>query len=81
MHILLYVANQRRMGSVVMLRIVEDDSPPIPEGLSDSPVTLLKEYFYKVPEERPSAKKLSQYEWLKGSLNKVGGHDAINLGS
>src|SRR6266851_6128408 len=78
-HILFYVANQRKMQSVVMLRILEDDSPPIPEGLSDSLVTFLKECFYKVPEQRPSAKKLSQYEWLKGSLNKVGGHDAINL--
>ncbi|KAH9991816.1 kinase-like domain-containing protein [Russula vinacea] len=55
----------------VMFRIVEDDGPPIPEGLSDSLVTFLKECYHKDPAQRPSAKELSQHEWLDQSLSKV----------
>jgi serine/threonine protein kinase len=54
-----------------MVRIVEDDGPPIPEGLSDPLVAFLKECFHKTPAQRPSAKELSQHEWLNRGLNKV----------
>jgi serine/threonine protein kinase len=55
-----------------MTRIVlEDDSPPIPEGLSDSLVAFLNKCLRKAPEGRSSAKELSQHEWLNPHV--VGG--------
>lgn len=71
------VAKQNKLSSVVMSQIVEDVCPPIPEGLSDLLVTFLKVCFYKVPDQRPSAKKLSQHEWLTWSLSKVREHGSI----
>jgi serine/threonine protein kinase len=64
--------------SAVMFRIVEDDGPPIPEGLSDSLVAFLKECHHKDPAQRPSAKELSQHEWLDQSLSNVRVSDAVN---
>ncbi|KAF8494601.1 kinase-like domain-containing protein, partial [Russula emetica] len=56
----------------VMFRIVENDGPPIPEGLSDLLAAFLKDCFRKTPAQRPSADELSQYEWsLNWALNKV----------
>ncbi|KAI0275614.1 kinase-like domain-containing protein [Russula aff. rugulosa BPL654] len=54
----------------VMFRIIENDGPPIPEGLSDLLVAFLKECFHKTPVQRPSANELSQHEWLIWALNK-----------
>ena len=58
---------------VVMFRIVEDESPPIPERFSGPLVAFLKECFHKDPAMRPSAEKLFEHEWLKNhwGLNKV----------
>ena len=66
-----------------MLRIVENDGPPIPEGLSDLLVTFLKACFRKIPTERPSANELSQHEWLNGvpNINKVRECEASTAGS
>jgi serine/threonine protein kinase len=64
-----------------MFRIVEDDSLPIPERLSDLLVAFLKDCFRKVPSQRPSAKELSQYEWLNLNLNKVRESKPINIES
>jgi serine/threonine protein kinase len=61
--------------SVVMTLIVRDHVPRIPEGLSDSLGAFLKECFHKAPAQRPSAKKLSQHEWLNWSLSKVRGSE------
>ncbi|KAF8494599.1 kinase-like domain-containing protein [Russula emetica] len=56
----------------VMFRVVENDGPPIPEGLSDLLVAFLKDSFHKTPAQRPSANELSQHEWLLNwTLNKV----------
>jgi serine/threonine protein kinase len=54
-----------------MFRIVEDDRPPIPESISDPLDAFLKECLHRAPAWRPSAKELSQHEWLDSSLNKV----------
>lgn len=54
----------------VMFRIVENDGPPIPEGLSDLLVAFLKDCFHKTPAQRPSAHELSQHEWLNCALIK-----------
>lgn len=59
----------------MMFRIVEDDSPPIPEHFSEPLVAFLKECFHKDPAKRPSAEELFEHEWLKNhwGLNKVRG--------
>ncbi|KAH9166008.1 hypothetical protein EDB89DRAFT_2076255 [Lactarius sanguifluus] len=56
----------------VMFRIVEDESPPIPERFSGPLVAFLKECFHKDPLMRPSAEQLFEHEWLKNhwGLNK-----------
>jgi serine/threonine protein kinase len=54
-----------------MRSIVMDDLPPIPEDLSVSLAAFLRKCFHKTPEWRPSAKELSQHEWLNRSLSKV----------
>jgi len=58
---------------IVMRSIVMDDLPPIPEDLSVSLAAFLRKCFHKTPEWRPSAKELSQHEWLNRSLSKVRG--------
>jgi serine/threonine protein kinase len=58
-----------------MTLIVRNDVPHIPEGISDSLGAFLKECFHKVPARRPSAKELSQHEWLNWSLSKVWGNE------
>ncbi|KAI9431392.1 kinase-like domain-containing protein [Lactarius indigo] len=56
----------------VMFRIVEDESPPIPEHFSGPLVAFLKECFHKDPSMRSSAEQLFEHEWLKNhwGLNK-----------
>ncbi|KAI9431376.1 kinase-like protein [Lactarius indigo] len=56
----------------VMFRIVEDESPPIPERFSGPLVAFLKGCFHKDPSMRPSAEQLFEHEWLKNhwGLNK-----------
>ncbi|KAF8261926.1 kinase-like domain-containing protein [Lactarius quietus] len=49
----------------VMLRIVEDESPPIPERFSGPLLDFLKECFHKDPAIRPSAEQPFEHEWLK----------------
>ncbi|KAH9028035.1 hypothetical protein EDB83DRAFT_2319588 [Lactarius deliciosus] len=49
----------------VMFRIVEDESPPIPERFSGPLVAFLKECFHKDPSMRPSTEQLFEHEWLK----------------
>jgi serine/threonine protein kinase len=62
-----------RKKRTVMFRIVEDESPPIPERFSGPLVGFLKECFHKDPAMRPSAEQLFEHEWLKNhwGLNKV----------
>ncbi|KZT71958.1 hypothetical protein DAEQUDRAFT_80217 [Daedalea quercina L-15889] len=49
----------------VMFRIVEDASPPLPEGCSELLQNFLKQCFNKDPRKRPSAEELCEHEWLK----------------
>ncbi|KAJ3839692.1 Pkinase-domain-containing protein [Lentinula raphanica] len=51
----------------VMFRIVEDDMPPIPPGVSPLLEDFLKQCFHKDPTQRPSAELLCEHEWLKQS--------------
>ena len=50
-----------------MFRIVEDDMPPLPEGVSPLLEDFLKVCFHKDPTLRPSAELLCEHEWLKKS--------------
>jgi serine/threonine protein kinase len=52
---------------VVMFRIVEDDTPPIPTGCSALLQDFLRQCFQKDPAMRPSAQILSHHEWLKAN--------------
>ncbi|KAG8745663.1 hypothetical protein FRC10_007360 [Ceratobasidium sp. 414] len=49
----------------VMFRIVEDESPPIPEGFSPMLRNFLELCFNKDPNCRPSAAILFEHPWLK----------------
>ncbi|KAF8265070.1 kinase-like domain-containing protein [Lactarius quietus] len=64
----------------VMFRIVEDESPPIPERFSGPLLDFLKECFHKDPAMRPSAEQLFEHEWLKnhwGLNNDLRPQDSI----
>ncbi|KAF9075358.1 hypothetical protein BDP27DRAFT_1315932 [Rhodocollybia butyracea] len=51
----------------VMFRIVEDDVPPIPPGVSPLLEDFLKKCFHKDPAQRPTAELLCEHQWLKQS--------------
>lgn len=57
----------------VMFRIVEDDMPPLPEGISKPLADFLTQCFDKDPSKRPDADMLCEHEWLKKNwgLHKV----------
>lgn len=50
-----------------MFRIVEDDSPPLPEDCSELLRDFLEHCFYKDPNRRPSAEFLCEHPWLKNN--------------
>ena len=52
-------------GFLVMFRIVEDASPPLPEDCSESLQAFLKWCFNKDPTKRPDAEQLFEHEWLQ----------------
>jgi serine/threonine protein kinase len=56
-----------------MFRIVEDDMPPLPEGISYLLADFLKQCFNKDPSKRPDADVLFEHDWLKQNwgLHKV----------
>lgn len=49
----------------VMYAIVEDDNPPIPDGLSPLLEDFLQQCFHKDPDMRPDAEMLCEHAWLK----------------
>ncbi|KAG8889264.1 hypothetical protein FRB98_005077 [Tulasnella sp. 332] len=49
----------------VMFRIVDDDTPPIPEGCSEPLRDFLTLCFKKNPADRPTAEVLFEHPWLK----------------
>lgn len=65
-----------------MFRIVEDESPPIPEGFSPMLRNFLELCFNKDPDCRPNAAILFEHPWLK---QKWGAHKVsgirLNLGA
>ncbi|RKP08881.1 kinase-like domain-containing protein [Thamnocephalis sphaerospora] len=48
-----------------LFRIVEDDSPPLPEEISPDLRDFLQQCFCKEPEERPTARELLESVWLR----------------
>lgn len=50
-----------------IFRIVQDDHPPLPKGLSESVKRFLLLCFQKDPSRRPTAKELLDDPWLKTS--------------
>ncbi|WWC66482.1 uncharacterized protein I206_100384 [Kwoniella pini CBS 10737] len=50
----------------VLFRIVEDEMPPIPDGISDALIDFLKLCFIKDPSARPPAMMLFEHPWVKG---------------
>ncbi|KAJ4469522.1 STE/STE11/cdc15 protein kinase [Lentinula aciculospora] len=64
----------------VMFRIVEDDMPPIPPGVSPLLEDFLKQCFHKDPAQRPSAELLCEHQWLKqnwGGYKELRPQDSI----
>ncbi|KAJ1932164.1 Protein kinase of the Mitotic Exit Network, partial [Linderina pennispora] len=51
------------MQMQAMYRIVEDELPPIPEGISEELKDFLMQCFKKDPKERPTASQLMEHEW------------------
>jgi serine/threonine protein kinase len=48
-----------------MFRIVEDDTPPLPDDCSEQLRDFLGQCFQKDPTKRPTAEMLCEHEWLK----------------
>ncbi|KAJ1659926.1 Protein kinase of the Mitotic Exit Network [Dispira simplex] len=49
-----------------LFRIVEDDCPPLPEGISGPLKQFLQECFKKDPAQRPTASELLKLPWISG---------------
>ncbi|SAM02184.1 hypothetical protein [Absidia glauca] len=47
-----------------LFRIVEDDYPPIPDGLSQTLCDFLRSCFAKNPDDRPTATELLTHSWI-----------------
>lgn len=50
---------------IVMYRIVEDASPPLPPNCSEALKDFFAQCFNKDPTKRPSAEELFEHPWLK----------------
>ncbi|KAI8333119.1 hypothetical protein BC941DRAFT_455229 [Chlamydoabsidia padenii] len=48
-----------------LFRIVEDDFPPLPDGLSEELCEFLKDCFAKNPDDRPTAEELLSHAWIR----------------
>jgi len=53
-----------------LFRIVSDDYPPFPEGISQALKDFLLQCFHKEPSMRSSAEKLLGHPWLGNSSSK-----------
>ena len=51
-----------------LFRIVEDDCPPLPENVSPELYDFLLHCFRKEPEQRPTAKELLEFPWLRDHI-------------
>ena len=54
-----------------MFRIVTDDCPPLPTGISEHLKDFLLKCFTKDPSKRPSAKELLQHPWITTPNKKL----------
>ena len=54
-----------------MFRIVTDDCPPLPTGISENLKNFLLKCFIKDPSKRPSAKELLQHPWITTPNKKL----------
>ena len=54
-----------------MFRIVTDDCPPLPTGISEHLKNFLLKCFTKDPSKRPSAKELLQHPWITTPNKKL----------
>ncbi|KAJ2562841.1 Protein kinase of the Mitotic Exit Network [Coemansia sp. RSA 1813] len=52
------------MQMAALYRIVEDDHPPIPEGISEELKDFLLQCFKKDPNARPAATELMSHSWM-----------------
>ncbi|KAJ2590519.1 Protein kinase of the Mitotic Exit Network, partial [Coemansia sp. RSA 1804] len=52
------------MQMAALYRIVEDDHPPIPEGISEELKDFLLQCFKKDPKARPTATELMSHDWM-----------------
>ncbi|KAJ3681199.1 hypothetical protein LUZ60_015688 [Juncus effusus] len=50
-----------------LFRIVQDENPPIPEGLSPEITDFLRQCFKKDAMQRPDAKTLLMHQWIQNS--------------
>lgn len=48
-----------------MYKVVQNDHPPLPDGISKEMIHFLLQCFQKDPNKRPNAKKLLSHPWLK----------------
>ncbi|GAA97531.1 uncharacterized protein L969DRAFT_83831 [Mixia osmundae IAM 14324] len=55
-----------------MFRIVSDDAPPLPDGLSHAAIDFLMQCFRKDPNIRVDAKRLLRHSWLAQSNASAG---------
>ncbi|EGC39194.1 hypothetical protein DICPUDRAFT_96609 [Dictyostelium purpureum] len=53
-----------------LFRIVQDDCPPLPEGISPPLKDWLMQCFQKDPNLRISAQKLLKHKWIQASIKK-----------
>ena len=54
-----------------LFRIVQDEHPPLPDGISDNCRDILMKCFDKEPSSRIDATKLLKHPWLRGNNNEV----------
>jgi serine/threonine protein kinase len=54
-----------------LYRIIQDEHPPLPEGISDYLVDFLKLCFIKDPKNRPEAKELLNHLWITNPNKKM----------
>ena len=63
-----------------LFRIVQDDYPPLPEGISQALRDFLMLCFQKEPVMRKSAEQLLEHPWLQASNTiSQGGHPSLSL--
>lgn len=63
-----------------MFRIVEDDYPPIPEGISPELHSFLLCCFQKNPHDRPTASQLKEHNWIRNNQRRMKKNDTASNG-